>query len=458
MITRLIFSIILIGIQTNNVSAALIKGILKGYPETYVTIYKYTDYIIKNTAQIAQVKTDKNGNFIIKDLNYQGIVRLKITVDKQSVSFYCTNENAYVLKENDRKLLIAENVNDLNSAIRSIDKDFHALRYLWLDSATGKAVNKISPVELLKRIDSIKFHYFSSNGIADKEYNTRIDYYCAYTRMFFITLNYSVTDSTGAIKAFNEMEHNYFIRAKFSPDDNLYINLLGLYLYSRINLQNFERVEHGDKYPVENNLAEADYFANDSLKELSKLLIIKMVYENKWYKGEMTVDQYNRLVDSIGKNFRIPIFRDYIKQVILANNKTKTGDPFPIVSLPDINNQTTDITKIAEPFILIDFWATWCHPCTDEMTKFPALMKKYKGKLMIVSLSVDGEFTTMKTYLEGKHYAGLWEMWYNGQQGNYLDKLKIDHYPTFYLLDKEKHIISNPDISELPDVLEKLIR
>jgi thiol-disulfide isomerase/thioredoxin len=42
--------------------------------------------------------------------------------------------------------------------------------------------------------------------------------------------------------------------------------------------------------------------------------------------------------------------------------------------------------------LLIDFWATWCSPCLEEIPHLVALERKYRGKgLRLVTVSADDE-------------------------------------------------------------------
>jgi len=454
--------------------ASVIKGTLSAYPDTYVTIYQYTDFIVNNTKQIAQVKTDNKGAFEINGMDMPGTVRLKVIVDNQSVSFYATNGFVYTVKEKDKKLSAEENKAGLNTALRSMEKDFLVLRPLWVDSATSSPVDVKSPGELLRRMDSIKFRYArhaasappaigkgmqknNNSEITDEEFNNDLDYFSAFTEMFYITFSYAKADKANAIRLFDEMEDKYFIHATVHADNRIYIALLQLYMTQRMNSGYFIRVDN-EHHPVAQSLAEADFFKNDSLKELAMLVVTNMLYQDKWYKDEMTLEQFNAKADSLGKRFTIPMFRDYMKQVIVANNKVKAGGDFPVIPLQNIQQEQTDISKIAAPYILIDFWATWCHPCRDAMKEFPALMEKYKGRLMIASISVDNDFKSMKSYLDEQHYTGKWEQLYNGEKGNYYDQIKIDHYPTYYLLDKERKIIAIPDFTEVAETLDKMVK
>ncbi|HEY9248629.1 MAG TPA: TlpA disulfide reductase family protein, partial [Rariglobus sp.] len=40
--------------------------------------------------------------------------------------------------------------------------------------------------------------------------------------------------------------------------------------------------------------------------------------------------------------------------------------------------------------VVVDFWATWCAPCKEEMPKYTALQEKYAGRgLVVLGFSLD---------------------------------------------------------------------
>ena len=65
-------------------------------------------------------------------------------------------------------------------------------------------------------------------------------------------------------------------------------------------------------------------------------------------------------------------------------------NPQPIVNLEvsDINDNKTDILNEDFNLLLINFWATWCSPCTKEMPSLNELQSKFeKNQLKIVTIA-----------------------------------------------------------------------
>ena len=65
-------------------------------------------------------------------------------------------------------------------------------------------------------------------------------------------------------------------------------------------------------------------------------------------------------------------------------------DPQPIdnLAVSDINDNETDILNEDFNLLLINFWATWCSPCTKEMPSLNELQSKFeKNQLKIVTIA-----------------------------------------------------------------------
>ena len=68
-------------------------------------------------------------------------------------------------------------------------------------------------------------------------------------------------------------------------------------------------------------------------------------------------------------------------------------------SFKDLSGKKVSLSAFKGKVILLDFWATWCVPCKQEIPGFIELQKKYGDRgLQIVGLSVDDSLNMAKEY------------------------------------------------------------
>ena len=61
----------------------------------------------------------------------------------------------------------------------------------------------------------------------------------------------------------------------------------------------------------------------------------------------------------------------------------------PPFSIQDVNGRTMTPSDWKGKVVLINFWATWCGPCRQEIPELVALQEHYKNQLIVVGLSID---------------------------------------------------------------------
>ena len=91
---------------------------------------------------------------------------------------------------------------------------------------------------------------------------------------------------------------------------------------------------------------------------------------------------------------------------IYSQDKQKTAPDF---KLKDMKGKKVSLEKVLEKGpVLIDFWASWCDPCKEEMPIFEELYKKYNKKglqMLLISVDKRGGISKAKNYITSKGYT-----------------------------------------------------
>jgi thiol-disulfide isomerase/thioredoxin len=71
----------------------------------------------------------------------------------------------------------------------------------------------------------------------------------------------------------------------------------------------------------------------------------------------------------------------------------KDPSPTPPFLVSDLNGETVSTAQLKGKVVLVNFWATWCPPCREEIPELIALQEKYKDRLEIIGVSMDEDST-----------------------------------------------------------------
>lgn len=83
--------------------------------------------------------------------------------------------------------------------------------------------------------------------------------------------------------------------------------------------------------------------------------------------------------------------------------------PAPAWALPGLDGRAINSEQFKGKVVVVDFWATWCPPCREEIPGYIKLQEKYgKDGLVIIGVSMDraGPVTVKKfAELHGMNYV-----------------------------------------------------
>jgi len=130
--------------------------------------------------------------------------------------------------------------------------------------------------------------------------------------------------------------------------------------------------------------------------------------------------------------------------------------------LNDIQGKTHQLSEYRGKVVLVNFWATWCPPCIEELPSLQRLQQLYEGKpFSILTIDVGEPAELIQSFLEQVNATDLTVL---------LDAKGISHkdwniyvFPTNFLLDQSGNIryaavgALNWDEPDVIETINKLI-
>ena len=80
------------------------------------------------------------------------------------------------------------------------------------------------------------------------------------------------------------------------------------------------------------------------------------------------------------------------------------GKPAPLqFTMQDMNGVDVKLASFKGKVILLNFWATWCGPCQEEIPSLVELQHRYGDQLVILGVSIDDPLNKLKPYATKMH-------------------------------------------------------
>ena len=107
-----------------------------------------------------------------------------------------------------------------------------------------------------------------------------------------------------------------------------------------------------------------------------------------------------------------------------------------------LNGNEIVLDQLANRFVVIDVWATWCGPCKTESPYFEELAEKYTSdKVAFVAVSIDEEKAPWRMEAPQKSKRVL-QLWSKNPNEDFMKQYSVSSIPRFMLIDARGFIVN----------------
>lgn len=114
-----------------------------------------------------------------------------------------------------------------------------------------------------------------------------------------------------------------------------------------------------------------------------------------------------------------------------STSSTTSTDDIKKVKLKDLNDKKIDLDQFKGKTVFINFWATWCKPCLQEMPSIESAQAVLKKENVVFLLASNEEVNQIESFIKKHSYTFQYVHLEN------MEDLGIQALPTTYIFNSE---------------------
>lgn len=149
-----------------------------------------------------------------------------------------------------------------------------------------------------------------------------------------------------------------------------------------------------------------------------------------------------------------------LEKLIAALEGSEVGNLAPDFQLKDLDGKTVSLRDLQGSPVMLNFWATWCGPCRNEMPYLQQIYEKWRDKgLKVLMINLSETTSTVRQFMQDNKYSFPVLLDTNGDVSS---KYNITAIPTTFFIAgygviKERRVGSFPNVETIESSLSKIL-
>jgi thiol-disulfide isomerase/thioredoxin len=422
----------------------IIKGkVDSSYFAQASTIYAYTyeDYISYKEKELARSKLDQEGNFNLT-FPSSAATYIFLMVDNAKGELVAepgkTYEINFLAKDSDAVTTLSiptpvelEFLNSGKTELNALMANFSDSYESFLEDHRGMIAKKETAV--YGKIDTMRTNGLKIFSSYNNPYLTN-----------FIEYTFASLEDNIALQGDEKIFKKYIEGKKIQPENYDYMHFFNQY-YSKVasgmmsNPATQAEIEKQDFSSLMNYFKQNKFLANDTLCEM---VVLKSLASSRIYKN-IKINSVLAILEQAGRQCKTETDKRTALNLKKKLSVMNIGKPAPSLAFLDMNGKTVALSNFKGKYIYLNFWASWCTSCEQEMSLIPELKKMYGSKIAFVSISVDKNIDAMKNFVK-KNPKLDWIFLYCDDYKKAKEEFNVLTVPTYYLIDPKGNVFRSP--------------
>lgn len=423
-----------------------------GYLSVASSIYAYTydDYISYREKELAKGSLDAKGNFNLS-FSVTQPTYIFLTVDDAKAEMVVEPGKAYILnflaKDSDAVSnslgstipVEVEFIQTENNELNFLITDF-SVRYETMLQDYRANIARKEPA-IFKKIDTLETLFKKKYAAFNKPYLDTYIYYAFATLEESVTLENKENVYKKHLNARPVLLNDYNYMTFF----NRYFAVTASFFMSNSSMT-VEINSKQDFASIMSFFKQSKLLSNDTIREAVILKSLAEYFRYPDYKAVAVL----AVLEQAAKQCKSKENRKAAENLKKKLSVMVVGKPVSGMKFQDMDGKSVSLSDFKGKYVYLNFWTTFCGPCTQDMTLIPDLRKTYGGKIVFVSVSIDKKPETVRNFLKKNPKFGSekngpgWTFLFCDNYKKVKEEFKVLSVPTYYLIDPKGNVMRSP--------------